>query len=78
MVRANRQFIQHKIDFIAKCFNTISSIQYDGRGNIKIKGQGARTTSYQAFMGNAQLASNLAKAVSEDYRAQFEKVKEVV
>ena len=77
MAKANRQFIQHKIDFITKCFDSVSSIQYDKIGSIKIEGQGARTAPYRAFMGNAQLASNLAKAISEDYRVQFEKVEEV-
>lgn len=74
MAKAVRRFVQGKIEFIEKCYDTVSSIQYDGSGSIKIEGKGARTTPYRAYMGNAQLASNLAKAISEDYDVAFEKV----
>ncbi len=74
---ANRKFIQHKIDFIAKCFDKVSSIKYDGIGNIKISGKGLRKEPYIGFLGNAQLAGNLARAVSEDYNVEFEKVEKI-
>jgi len=72
--KANRTFVQHKIDFIKKCYDTVSSIEYSGDGHIKIVGQGKRTAPYIAYMGNAQLANNLAKAISEDYNIDFKKV----
>ncbi len=77
MKKANRYFVQKKIDFIKKCFDKVSIVLYDGKGNIKVEGRGARIEPYQAFMGNAQLANNLAKAVSEDYQVQFKKVEEI-
>jgi hypothetical protein len=68
MQKANRKFVQHKIDFINKCYDTVSAVSYSGEGHIEIVGQGLREEPYRAFLGNAQLAGNLARAIAEDYQ----------
>ena len=78
-LKRKRQTMKTKAnrEFILKCFNTVSSVEYDGTGNISIIGKGLRKEPYIGFLGNAQLAGNLAKAVSEDYNATFKKVEKV-
>ena len=75
--KANREFIQHKLNFVTKCFDSISAVKYDGMGNVRIDGKGLRKEPYIGFLGNAQLAGNLARAVAEDYNIEFEKVEQI-
>ena len=76
-MKANRQFVQKKIDFINKVYETVTRVAYDGQGNVLIEGHGLRTDPYQANMGNCQLGGNLVKAIAEDHNLTVPTMEEI-
>ena len=76
-LKAQRKFVQHKIDFINKVYKTVTKVAYDGKGNILIEGQGLRTDPYRANLGNCQLGGNLAKAIAEDHNLDIPTMGEI-